>query len=973
MRQQTTDMSGAIESSSAEGRKRKSSPSTEIQGPSTKYQAEHWREQENRYIKELAELVSANIGEVNSFNVLPDKCAVLRETVSQIRRVGLREREKETANLNQIQQSDVSSSGQDVVDHEELGPFLLEALDAFFFVVAQDGKIVFASENVGRFLNCSREELMYRSVYSILHPSDHAEFLHNLMPQGYANGVPNGRGGSTFVCRILTQHSSLPDGAAGPGQNCCTVQCFTALHSSTIPADSGDVQTCLLCVLRPIPERPPVETQSFSTRQDINGKVIGIEAMKLRSVVKVGWEQLVRGCLQAFYYTSLVQQHHMQVKTKGLALSPPYQFSLPDGSMFTAQTRSKLHHNTSLHQDPFIQSLHVLHREISPGNLQRDPTQSLGLCPQPSSHGTSSGHPATTPLSQLPSAALASGWEPSAEQLAASSVSGPKTMAHSSGNLSTSTQQFEVSGVPQCHLLGSQEIFPSQNDGASSPTNSSHSGLSQTGLLLSSCRRASPGLNGDSPRHLVKSSSGLNNQIPSNMPLWKPQLSTEGQPGLSLITPGARLEPIRPLKQPKYKNIIGGVATQSCPFGKSPTRTEVQMGSSRSSDETNGPNVQENNALSGGKSSTSQKGLQTSLVGATKEKESTNLSTENTAQIPLVYTTQSLTDRHKILHQLLQENDKNPSIQTSVGEPTTLDNNNKVSVFAPKNDKGGMQKKEKHILLRYLLDKEEPCNPSSPPLGFGPHSKVDEEPATTAESGDHIDSSQNSINIKCNPSEKEREDLNSAKQADDTEPLQQTPEGEANRKDLNRVFEAESQTTQCTPVTFSLASNVRRSMGRSLSATCSPIGLPTNQGVPFARPVLMRSHSTIAGATSDIGVCSRPHGGQGSFFEPSQASPSSRVTEAMLGGTTISVQTSGTGQLSEEITQPMCMTNMERAWLGHESRTSGGGHRADLPRMTRLSASSPRQIQGSMEQALGRPYHLTNCSEALGPVIVIAQ
>ena len=60
-----------------------------------------------------------------------------------------------------------------------------QALDAFFFVVAQDGKIVFASENVGRFLNCSREELMHRSVYSILHPSDHAEFLHNFMPQGY--------------------------------------------------------------------------------------------------------------------------------------------------------------------------------------------------------------------------------------------------------------------------------------------------------------------------------------------------------------------------------------------------------------------------------------------------------------------------------------------------------------------------------------------------------------------------------------------------------------------------------------------------------------------------------------------------------------------------------------------------------------------------------------------------------------------
>uniref|UniRef100_A0A8C4QGB0 Nuclear receptor coactivator Ncoa-type interlocking domain-containing protein n=1 Tax=Eptatretus burgeri TaxID=7764 RepID=A0A8C4QGB0_EPTBU len=383
------------------------------------------------------------------------------------------------------------------------------------------------------------------------------------------------------------------------------------------------------------------------------------------------------------------------------------------------------------------------------------------------------------------------------------------------------------------------------------------------------------------------------------------------------------------------------------------------MGGHGSSDETNGPTVKENNALSGGKSSNNQQGSQTSLSVPTKEKESAILSTENTAQVPLSSHTQSLTDRHKILHQLLQENDKNPSIQTSVGEPTTF-NNNTVSLSAPKNDKGGMQKKEKHILLRYLLDKEEPCNPSSPPLGFGPHSKVDEATAATVDSSDNIDSSQNSINMKCNPSEKEPGNLNSVKQVDDTEPLQQKPEGEENHKDLDRVFEAESHTTQCTPVTFSLASNVRRSMGRSLSATCSPIG------APFPRPGLMRSRSTIAGATSNIGVCSRPHGGQGSFCEPSQARLSSGVTEAMIVGTGSSVQTSGTGQLSEGIPQPMCMPNMERAWLGHEGRTVSGSHRADVPRMTLLSASSTRQIQGSVEQALGRPYHLTNCSGGTG-------
>ena len=92
---------------------------------------------------------------------------------------------------------------------------------------------------------------------------------------------------------------------------------------------------------------------------------------------------------------------------------------------------------------------------------------------------------------------------------------------------------------------------------------------------------------------------------------------------------------------------------------------------------------------------------------------------------------------------------------------------------------------------------------------------------------------------------------------------------------------------------------------RSLSL--SP--LPTNQGAPFPRPGLMRSRSTIAGATSDIGVCSRPHGGQGSFCEPSQARLSSGVTEAMLVGTGSSVQTSGTGQCECVFLCPLPLEN----------------------------------------------------------------
>ncbi|XP_045471879.1 nuclear receptor coactivator 3 isoform X3 [Harmonia axyridis] len=330
------------------------------------------REQENIYIEELAELISANFADMSSLSVKPDKCAILQETVNQIRNI--KQQENAVQSSDPVQQGEVSSSRPTILSNEVFGPLLLEALEGFLFVVNSEGKVEQVTENVINYIKFTKEDILGKSIYNFIHHGDHAKFSSSLLPMSIAWGNELTNKSRSFTIRLLVKPlEDLDETVEEKQQRVCHYEWMNILSAPLVDQlavsdeEGNDNGPCLLCVASRISykDKTITDVEQFTTKLDTSGKIIGVDT----SGVSPAHCQYISKDLTNRVFKELVApqdvhklvSHLKETLTTGQAPCVNYRLQFGADKFIKVQTKSKLF-KTSSHasESDFVMATHTI-------------------------------------------------------------------------------------------------------------------------------------------------------------------------------------------------------------------------------------------------------------------------------------------------------------------------------------------------------------------------------------------------------------------------------------------------------------------------------------------------------------------------------------------------------------------------------------------------------------------------------------
>ncbi|XP_032453114.1 nuclear receptor coactivator 3 isoform X10 [Nasonia vitripennis] len=368
------------------------------------------RTQENLFIDELAELISAT--DMSSGKT--DKCQILQRTVEQIRHINTHT----GSNSHAVQQGEVSSSNPSILSNDQVGPILLEALDGFLFIVNTEGRVEYVTDNITEYINYTKNDVLGKDIYNIIHHGDHNNFMPNILPMsvGWSSEPQTQTRNRTFECRFLVKppddkeetmeekqqrvskyetmqicSALLPSNGASSGSERLepgggSSAASNVVGGNDVSSEFSDIGPCVMCVARRI-SFDEKRIGQFTLKLDTFGKIMAVDTNWLSPSYSqyLSNKNLINTKIQDLCHPSDLSKLTAHLKDAievGESMSPIYRLHISSEKFLNVQTKSKLFKASvaNKRETDFIMATNSI---FSP--LQESQSASLGGASTPSS------------------------------------------------------------------------------------------------------------------------------------------------------------------------------------------------------------------------------------------------------------------------------------------------------------------------------------------------------------------------------------------------------------------------------------------------------------------------------------------------------------------------------------------------------------------------------------------------------------
>nr|AII22158.1 hypoxia inducible factor [Nematostella vectensis] len=238
---------------------------------------------------------------------------------------------------------------------------LLQALDGFVYVIAQDGQCLYISENVTYYLGLSQIEVTGNSLYKYVHPCDHEE-LANQLGAG-SKRVDSSDHYKSFFLRMKSTLTSRGKNVNLRASTYRVVHCTGSMKYKTIINKEGQEQKVpLFLVAIAVPLmfattfEVPLDRGTFTSRHMLDMKFLQCDD-RVSSLLGYTREEMIGKSWYSFHHAAdldNVLNTHKMLLTKGQSVSKYYRFMVRGGGWVWLQTKANVVYDSKTCQPQFV-------------------------------------------------------------------------------------------------------------------------------------------------------------------------------------------------------------------------------------------------------------------------------------------------------------------------------------------------------------------------------------------------------------------------------------------------------------------------------------------------------------------------------------------------------------------------------------------------------------------------------------------